>query len=150
MPLGLPLAIASTLGTAAALLAHARYRREMDLIEATVENGGMIAHTSVGTIEFPESGGGEPLLMIRGAGGGFDRGLLIGPEFADGFTIIAPSPFGHLGTRIPQDSSLAAQADAHAALLDYLEIKRCVVAGASAGAPSVIELRFAIPSAPLR
>ncbi len=35
MPLGLPLAIASTLGTAAALLAHARYRREMDLIEAT-------------------------------------------------------------------------------------------------------------------
>ena len=145
MRVGTPLAIASGLGAALGLLAYARFRREMAQIEAAAEAGGMIAHTAAGPIEFAESGDGEPLLMIHGAGGGYDQGLLIGRDLGPGFRIIAPSRFSYLGTPIPEDTSPEAQAEAHAALLDHLGIERCIVAGASAGAPSAIEFALRYP-----
>ena len=145
MQLRTPLAIASVLGTAVGLLAYARFRREMAQIQAAAEAGGMVAQTAAGPIEFAESGDGEPLLMIHGAGGGYDQGLLIGRDLGPGFRIIAPSRFGYLGTPTPEDISPATQAEAHAALLDHLEIERCIVAGASAGAPSAIEFALRYP-----
>ena len=59
--------------------------------------------------------------------------------------MIAPSRFGYLGTPLPEDASPAAQADAHAALLDSLGIDRAVVVGVSAGAPSAVELALRHP-----
>jgi len=56
--------------------------------------------------------------------------------------VIAMSRFGYLRTPLPEDASAAAQADAHACLLDALDIKRAAVLGTSAGGPS--SLQFAL------
>ena len=59
--------------------------------------------------------------------------------------MIAPSRFEYLGTPIPADTSPAAQADAHVALLSVLEIDKAVVVGVSAAARSAIELALPHP-----
>jgi pimeloyl-ACP methyl ester carboxylesterase len=82
-------------------------------------------------------------LAVHGAGGGFDQGLDFGAALASrGFRVIAMSRFGYLRTPLPADASAAAQADAHACLLDALNIPRAAILGASAGAPS--SLQFAL------
>jgi len=130
----------SAAGSVATLLAYARYREELRAIRVKVESGSTIAETVAGPLEYAEMGEGKPLLMIHGAGGGYDQGLLVARDFADGFRVIAPSRFGYLKTPVPADPSPTAQADAHAALLDFLGIRKCVVVGVSAGGPSAIEL----------
>jgi pimeloyl-ACP methyl ester carboxylesterase len=86
------------------------------------------------------------VLAIHGAGGGFDQGLDIGrPAVESGFRVIAPSRFGYLRTPVPAEASAAAQADAHACLLDALEVPRAAVIGVSAGAPSAMQLALRHP-----
>ncbi|MEQ9006089.1 MAG: alpha/beta hydrolase, partial [Pseudomonadales bacterium] len=78
-------------------------------------------------------------LAVHGAGGGFDQVLgALEPLTGSGLRVIAMSRFGYLGTPLPVDASAAAQADAHACLLDALGIDRAAVLGASAGAPSAL------------
>lgn len=122
------------------------YRRDLALARDRATCGGRIVNTSAGPIEYGDEGAGVALLSIHGAGGGFDQGLanvvgLVG----DGFRIIAPSRFGYLGTPIPADTSVAAQADAHATLLDELGVDKAVVVGVSAGARSATELAIRHP-----
>jgi 2-hydroxy-6-oxonona-2,4-dienedioate hydrolase len=145
MRLGAPLAVPFGLALAAGFALYARYRRDIGRVIAAVEHGGSIADTPAGLIEYAEAGEGEPLLVIHGAGGGYDQGLLIGRDFGEDFRIIAPSRFGYLGMSVPDDASPAAQADAHASLLDHLGIDKCVVVGVSAGAPSAIEFALRYP-----
>jgi pimeloyl-ACP methyl ester carboxylesterase len=59
--------------------------------------------------------------------------------------IIAMSRFGYLRTPLPVDASAAAQADAHACLLDALAIDRVAIFGASAGAPSSMQFALRYP-----
>ena len=93
--------------------------------------------TPFGALEYAFAGSGPPLLMIHGTGGGFDQGLRFAAALKRlGHKIIAPSRFGYLRSDFPVDPSLANQADAFAALLDHLAIKRLPVAGGSAGALS--------------
>ncbi|HEX2336494.1 MAG TPA: alpha/beta fold hydrolase, partial [Hyphomicrobiaceae bacterium] len=71
-------------------------------------------------------------------------------EFAEpiargGFRVVAMSRFGYLRTAMPVDASPAAQAEAHLALMDALEIDRAVVLGVSAGAPSAMQLALRHP-----
>ena len=139
------LAVSSGFALVGGLLLRGRYRREMARAVSALDAGGSIAETPRGRIEFAETGVGEPVLVIHGAGGGYDQGLMIGRDLGDGFRIVAPSRFGYLRTPAPADSSVAAQADAHAALLDHLGIARAIVVGASAGAPSAIELALRHP-----
>ena len=126
--------------------AYVRYRREMADILREIEANSRLAETKAGIIEYGEQGQGEPLLVIHGAGGGYDQGLMIGRDFGSRFRIIAPSRFGYLSTPVPVDVSPAAQAAAHAALLDKIGVDDCVVAGVSAGAPSAIEFALRYPS----
>src|SRR5438876_11377964 len=49
------------------------------------------------------------------------------------------SRFGYLRTPMPADASPAAQAEAHACLLDALKLPSAAILGGSAGAPSAIE-----------
>ena len=138
--------IASVVGLAGAATAFSRFRRELREIEAALEMGSDIVDTERGPIEFACEGRGPPVLMIHGAGGGYDQGLSVGREFfGPDYRVIAPSRFGYLRTPLPEDSSPAAQADAHEKLLDRLEIEDCVVAGVSAGAPSAIEMALRHP-----
>lgn len=108
--------------------------------------GSRILETSFGPIEYAEAGDGPPVLVIHGAGGGFDQGLeLAAGLFRNGYRVIAPSRFGYLRTPLPKDGSAAAQADAHAAVLDALHIERCAVFGVSAGGPSTMQLAIRHP-----
>jgi len=132
-------------GLAAGIVAYSSYRKEMAAIKASVDSGSTIAETAAGDIEYAESGEGQPMLVIHGAGGGYDQGLLIASDFAENYRIIAPSRFGYLKAPVPNDYSPAAQADAHAALLDFLDVKRAIVVGTSAGAPSAIEMALRHP-----
>jgi 2-hydroxy-6-oxonona-2,4-dienedioate hydrolase len=137
------LATASALGAAAL---YRRYRREMNGIAQQLSAAGKVAHTPLGTIEYATRGEGEPVLVIHGAGGGFDQGLALADDlFGPEFRIIAPSRFGYLGTPLPAKPSSPAQADAHAALLDALQVDRAIVVGVSAGAPSAIEMALRHP-----
>ena len=136
---------AALAGAAVAALSFASYRRDIAAARARLAEKSRIAPTPAGLVEYGEEGAGEPLLLIHGAGGGFDQGLIIGRDFGEGRRVIAPSRFGYLKTPVPEDASPAAQADAHAALLDYLDVAHTVVVGASAGGPSAIELALRHP-----
>jgi pimeloyl-ACP methyl ester carboxylesterase len=120
--------------------AYAAYRRDIRAARARVESGSRVAATRCGPIEYAITGDGPPVLVVHGAGGGYDQGTDVGaPLVAMGFRVIAMSRFGYLRTPLPVDASAAAQADAHACLLDALGIERAAVMGASAGAPSAMQ-----------
>ncbi len=122
------------------------YRNEIRRARARIATGSKMLKTAVGPIEYAEAGEGPPVLVIHGAGGGFDQGLDIGEGFLQrGFRVIAPSRFGYLRTPLPKKGSPAAQADAHAAVLDALGIQRCPVLGVSAGGPSAVQLALRHP-----
>src|ERR1039457_2281724 len=99
--------------------------------------------TSFGTLEYAVMGEGEPMLIVHGAGGGFDQGIdMTGALAGRGYRLIAPSRFGYLGSTLPGNLTTAMQADACAQLLDRLGIDKVVVVGISAGAWS--SMQFAI------
>lgn len=140
-----PLRVLSAAACAAGLFTYARYRKDIRAIRDAVDRRSTIAETTAGEVEYAEAGEGEPMLVIHGAGGGYDQGLLLASDFDGDYRFIAPSRFGYLKTPVPADASPAAQADAHAALLDILGIKRAIVMAASAGGPSAIELALRHP-----
>jgi 2-hydroxy-6-oxonona-2,4-dienedioate hydrolase len=124
---------------------YVRYRRDLRAKLARLKAAAaMVAQTDRGPIEYADAGTGAALLISHGTGGGFDQGMEFGGATLAlrGFYVVAMSRFGYLGTPMPSDASPAAQADAHAALLDALGISRAAILGVSAGAPSA--LQFAI------
>jgi pimeloyl-ACP methyl ester carboxylesterase len=125
---------------------HAGYRHDLDAARARIATGSRIAQTRCGPIEYAVAGEGPPMLVVHGAGGGIDQGLIIGrPLVKAGFRVIAVSRFGYLGTPLPEDASPAAQADAYVCLLDALGIQQVVILGASAGAPSAMQFGLRHP-----
>ncbi len=121
--------------------AYLLYRRDIGGAFQRIATGSALIDTPCGPIEYAVAGTGPPVLVVHGAGGGFDQGLdLVAELVAGGFRVIAPSRFGYLRTPLPKNASAGAQADAHAALLDALDIPRAAVVGASAGAPSAMQL----------
>lgn len=98
--------------------------------------------TPDGDIEYTVQGEGMPVLILHGAGGGFDFGLWSGRVFfKNNYKIISVSRFGYLRSPIPEDASIQKQAARYHLLLDHLNITKAVVVGTSAGGPSAI--RFA-------
>jgi len=127
-------------------LVYISYRRDIHQARERVSTGSQIAQTPCGPIEYALAGDGPPVLVVHGAGGGFDQGLEIGdPLVNSGFRVIAMSRFGYLRTPLPGNASASAQADAHACLLDALKISRAAVVGASAGAPSSMQFALRYP-----
>ncbi|MFA5940931.1 MAG: alpha/beta hydrolase [Sinimarinibacterium sp.] len=123
------------------------YSRDIAVAQARLDAGSKLIETPCGPIEYAAVGAGAPLLMIHGAGGGFDQSLAFGqPLLRGGFRIVAPSRFGYLRTPVPADVSPQAQADAHACLLDALGLDSVVVLGASAGAPSAMQFCIRHPA----
>jgi pimeloyl-ACP methyl ester carboxylesterase len=122
------------------LFAYFSYRHELGAAQARISSGSEVVDTPCGPIEYALIGKGAPVLLVHGAGGGFDQGLELGRPLAErGFTVIAMSRFGYLRTPLPGDASPAAQADAHACLLDALKLPGAAILGGSAGAPSAVE-----------
>jgi 2-hydroxy-6-oxonona-2,4-dienedioate hydrolase len=123
---------------------YGSYRRDLGGRRARLKGASMLAQTRSGPIEYAEAGTGTAVLIVHGAGGGFDQGMEFGGASLAlrGFYVIALSRFGYLRTPVPDDASPAAQADAFAALLDALGITRTAIVGVSTGAPSAMQ--FAI------
>lgn len=103
--------------------------------------GAAVVMTDLGPVEVARRGAGFPILVIHGAGGGYDQGLLLAEAFGGGgFDWVAPSRFGYLRSPSPADASTAAQADAFAALLDELGLDRVGVLAMSGGVPPALQL----------
>jgi pimeloyl-ACP methyl ester carboxylesterase len=131
---------AGVAGALAGAWIYLRYRRDLRAASERVARGSHIIETECGPIEYGTAGTGPPVLVIHGAGGGYDQGLLIGSLIlGEDYQVIAPSRFGYLNAPILADSSLEAQADAYACLLDVLDIDRVSVAAFSAGGPSGLQ-----------
>src|SRR5829696_10418033 len=91
--------------------------------ERLLSESDIVATEEFGDIEYAVQGKGLPVLLVHGAGGGYDQGLLIGENYVgDGHRFIAPSRFGYLRSSIREGGSPAAQADAYATLLDALGV----------------------------
>jgi pimeloyl-ACP methyl ester carboxylesterase len=137
----------AAMAAAAALAVFLDYRSDIAYARVRVATQGRIAQTACGPIEYALAGKGQPLLVVHGAGGGFDQGLeVMAPLAASGFRVIAVSRFGYLGTPLPADASARAQAKAHACLLDSLGIESAAVLGMSAGGPSAMEFAARYPA----
>lgn len=125
-----------------------QYRSAIERARARVGSGSEVVQTKCGAIEYASAGSGPPVLVVHGAGGGFDQGLLAAGALVDsGFRVIAPSRFGYLRTPMPANREHLAerQADAHVCLLDALGISKVVAFGGSAGAPSSMRLCLKYP-----
>jgi pimeloyl-ACP methyl ester carboxylesterase len=133
--------IAGLLSLLSALI-YRLFRKEMHVARGRLRSGGRLIDTASGPVEYAEHGQGFPILVVHGIGGGYDQSLLTASIIENGFRLVAPSRFGYLRTPLPEDASLTAQTDAHAALLDALGIQRAAVVGVSAGGPS--SLLFAL------
>ena len=123
-----------------------RFERDVNTARTHAAQGGVLMQTRCGPIEYQEAGAGVPLLAVHGSGGGHDQGMAFAARLANkGIRVIAMSRFGYLRTPMPADASAAAQADAHACLLDALGIGRAAVMGGSAGAPSALQMAIRHP-----
>lgn len=110
--------------------------------------------TRHGPIEYADWGEGPPIVVLHGAGGGFDQGRLLAEAVGDargeagnapGRRWIAVSRFGYLGSPLPPDASPTAQAQALADLLDGLGIARADVLAMSGGMPPALQFAARFP-----
>lgn len=100
-----------------------------------------------GTVEYALQGSGPTVLVIHGAGGGFDQGqLLAAAMLGDGFRWLTVSRFGYLGSDLPADTTVRAQAEALCDLLNALNIERVHVLAMSGGVPPALKLAEEYPA----
>jgi len=123
-------------------LVYRQYRHELSLAYQRISSGGRMIETACGPIQYTDFGEGAPMLIVHGAGGGYDQGEYFAKFMGGNYRWIAPSRFGFLGTPIPDGANSSLQADAYACLLDSLGIDRVGVVGVSMGGPS--SLLFAV------
>lgn len=117
-----------------------RYRWDLSAARArlaAVEHH--VIATPWGAVEYAERGSGDPVLVVHGIYHNCVGGLLSVRGLLPDRRVIA-SRFGYLGSSIPSNATVAAQADAFVALLDALGIGQIDVIGLSAGATSALQL----------
>ncbi len=122
------------------------YARGLANARARLVGRSSTLETSFGTMEYAEVGRGEAILIVHGAGGGFDQALdMAGGLTQQGFRLIAPSRFGYLRSSLPAHLTTEMQADAYVELLDHLGIAKVNVVSISAGAWSALQLAIRHP-----
>lgn len=105
-----------------------------------------VADTAKGPVEYARIGEGPVVLAVHGGPGGFDQGLFLFEWVTKfGFSLIAPSRPGYLGTPVTSGKSPAEQADLYAALLDTLKIDKVAIICGSAGGASGYEFAIRYP-----
>ncbi|MCX9082562.1 MAG: alpha/beta hydrolase [Candidatus Methanoperedens sp.] len=121
------------------------YQSDISKAQGRIKSS-QIIETSCGSIEYATRGEGSPVLVIHGAGGGYDQGLYLSEVFlSSDFSVISPSRYGFLQTPAPINATAAAQADTYVCLLDALNISKVGVVGISAGGPSSLEFALRHP-----
>jgi len=120
--------------------------REMSIKRQRLASESQVVQTPYGAVEYKSWGSGPAVLVVHGAGGGFDQGSSIPTAFAgEGFHWIVPSRFGYLRSLLPPDASTAAQADAFASLLESLGIGRVAIVAMSGGVPPSLQFALRYP-----
>ena len=106
----------------------------------------MVVETDQGIIEYAISGKGDPVLMIHGAGGGYDQGLLLADRFLPkDCMVIAVSRFGYLNTPLQEEPTTDHMAALYKELLDKLGINKVHVVAVSDGGPSALKFSIKYP-----
>ena len=86
------------------------YSHDLYVMRERVSTGSQIVQTRYGPMEYSVEGDGPPVLVVHGAGGGYDQGILIAHAYGGGgFRWIVPSRFGYLRTPLPADASTTAR-----------------------------------------
>ena len=134
--LGLALALGSI-----AVLFLIQFWRATSATRAELAAVSSVVETSSGPMEYRAGGAGERvLLFVHGTPGGHDQGGAAGElAAANGWRFLAPSRPGYLRTPLATGRTPVEQADAYAALLDALDIRRVAILGVSGGGPSALE-----------
>ncbi|MFC6974884.1 alpha/beta fold hydrolase [Halomicroarcula sp. GCM10025709] len=112
---------------------------------AELSAGSELVETERGVVEVARRGSGYPVLVLHGAPGGYDQGLLLDGALGDGIEVIAPSRPGFLRTPLDDHRSFEDQAALLVALLDALDVERPIVVGISCGGPVALQLAAEYP-----
>lgn len=140
------LAIVLAGGVAASAVALYFYSRDMRDINQRIVEGSDVVETRHGQVEFSSRGSGPAVLVVHGAGGGYDQGNLLPLMFgSDGYRWISVSRFGYLRSTLPGDASTVAQAEAFADLLEALGIDRVAILAMSGGVPPSLQFARHFP-----
>ena len=75
-------AIALGFAAIAAVAVGSAYSHDIHAARERVASGGRVVQTRCGAIEYAELGAGPAVLVVHGAGGGFDQGLDLGASLA--------------------------------------------------------------------
>jgi len=131
---------------AAVILVGAAYLSDMRAARERITGRSAVVPTPYGDVEYVLGGEGPDVLVIHGAGGGFDQGeLMVEAVLEDRFRWIAPSRFGYLRSTFREGATHDDQAHAYAHLLDHLGVQRVAVVGLSAGGPSALLFALLYP-----
>jgi 2-hydroxy-6-oxonona-2,4-dienedioate hydrolase len=118
-----------------------RFVSDMRAHRARIGGVATVVSSPFGDLEYIAGGEGPPVLVVHGAGGGFDQGELIARVvLGDGFRYVAPSRLGYLGSANDGPASYDDQALALAWLLDHLGIEEAGVVALSQGGPAALLL----------
>ncbi len=111
-----------------------------------INSKSIIVETEEGIIEYAVEGQGEAILMIHGAGGGYDQGLLLADNFLPkGYKVISISRFGYLNTPLSKNPTTDNQAALYKALLDKLGLEKVNIVAVSDGGPSALKFSINYP-----
>lgn len=122
------------------------YKKQMKAAGEKIQSESRILETKYGKMEYAVRGHGKAVLLIHGAGVGFDQGLWLGQVCLDGdYQFISPSKFGYLNSDTPAEYSAKIQAEQYRILLDYLGIEKVSIIGVSTGGPSSMQFASDYP-----
>ncbi len=138
---------AAGIGAAAltALIAIAAERAVTER-KASLASVSQQVETRHGTLQYAAWGAGPPVIVLHGAGGGFDQGRLLAQAVGGkGLRWIAISRFGYLGSDLPEDTSTRAQAETISDLVHALGLKRVSILAMSGGVPPALKFAELYP-----
>src|SRR5690349_7551066 len=117
--------LAALLGIAALVPFYQRDRRAaLKRLRASSQ----VISTPAGPVEYAVTGSGYPVVVLHGAGGGYEQGLLTSSLLdPDQYQIIAPTRAGYRRTPLATAPTFEAQADCIAHILDALNIEAAAV-----------------------
>jgi pimeloyl-ACP methyl ester carboxylesterase len=118
------------------------------MIASQAESGiqPQIVETRLGPVEFVRTGEGPAVLLLHGAMGGWDQGLILGAAaVGPGFEFISVSRPGYLGTPLRVGASPTQQADLCGALLEALAIRRAAAIAVSGGGQCALQFALRRP-----